>query len=200
MFQFGYEYRETRSAGLLAIDGPANLDHALKLADDAHRFTDLVVIYTNANPTLAAEPAEALQDADIRVDDRGISRLKSAPHELHLDLSGDASIKIEFTSGEIASETFLKHRLRTRLVPTLSDQLGLKYDSSGQIQTAPPFCQTSREGIFAAGDCASMMKIIPNAISMGVYAGAGIARELPKRVRRIQGLGQTSCSTANGPM
>ena len=34
------------------------------------------------------------------------------------------------------------------------------------------------------GNCASMMKIIPNAIRMGAYAGAGIARELSKRVTR----------------
>lgn len=176
MFQFGYEQRGCPSAGLLALDGLANPLHAGKLAADAHKFTDTITIYTNANPTLAATISQSLQTPDIQVDDREIVRLtpdSEAPKS--------SSITIEFTTGGTATQSFLVHRPLTKLNKGLAEQLGLEYGAVGEIKTSPPFCQTSMEGVFAAGDCASMMKIIPNAISMGAYAGAGMARELPKR-------------------
>ncbi|CAD6584960.1 MAG: hypothetical protein ASARMPREDX12_001800 [Alectoria sarmentosa] len=182
MFQFGYEQRNASSAGLLAIDGLANAIHAPRIADDAHKFTDIITIYTNANAPLAAEISMSLQTPNIRVDDREIARLTEASQETKLSPSTDSEIIVEFANGETAIESFLVHRPLTELNRTLSDQLGLDYIPGGQIATIPPFCETSMEGVFAAGDCASMMKIIPNAISMGSYAGAGMARQLPRRV------------------
>lgn len=61
MFRFGYEQRNTSCAGLLAIDGLANLMHALKLVDDAHKFADTIQIYANANAPLAGEISQSLQ-------------------------------------------------------------------------------------------------------------------------------------------
>ena len=75
-----------------------------------------------------------------------------------------------------------------KLKRTLPEQLGLEYGAVCEINTSPPFCQTSVEGVFAAGVCVSMMKIIPNAISMGTYAGARMARELPKG--GVEGVGE----------
>lgn len=167
MFQFGYEQRGAPSAGLLALDALANPLHAEKLAADAHKFVDTVTIYTNANSALAAEISQPLQTADIHVDDRKISRLTSAPEAIKASSSSSSAINIEFANGEKATESFLVHRPLTKLKDTLPKQLGLEYDAMGEIKTSPPFCQTSVEGVFAAGDCASMMKIIPNVVSMG---------------------------------
>ena len=178
MFQFGYEKRGAPSAGLLALDGLANPLHSVKLAGDAHKFVDTVTIYTNANPDLAAEISLSLHTPDIHVDDREISRLVPAPGASKA--SSSSEISIVFATGETVTESFLVHRPLTKLKRTLPEQLGLEYGAVGEIKTSPPFCQTNVEGVFAAGDCASMMKIIPNAISMGAYAGAGMARELPK--------------------
>lgn len=182
MFQFGYEQRSAHSAGLLAIDSLANPLHAPKLADDAHKFTNVITIYTNANAALATELSQTLQYPGILVDDREIACLVAPASSSSSPPSSSSEITIEFANGEIMTESFLVHRPLTKLDHTLSDQLGLDYGMVGEIKTSPPFCQTSVDGVFAAGDCASMMKIIPNAISMGAYAGAGIARELPKRV------------------
>lgn len=181
MFQFGYEQRNTSSASLLAIDGLANPMHALKLADDAHKFADAIQIYTNANAPLAREIFQALQSPNIRLDDRRISHLID-PSRKKGSPSTDSEIVIKFENGEEAIKSFLVHRPLTKLDRSLSDQLGLNYSPEASIQSIPPFCQTSMEGVYAAGDCASMMKIILNAISMGAYAGAGLARKLPKRV------------------
>jgi pyruvate/2-oxoglutarate dehydrogenase complex dihydrolipoamide dehydrogenase (E3) component len=48
--------------------------------------------------------------------------------------------------------------------------------------TEMPFYETNVSRFFAAGDCASPFKMIPNAMFQGSNAGAGIARELPRRV------------------
>lgn len=181
LFQFGYEHRNTASAGLLALDGLANVVHSLRLADDAHKFADKVTIYTNANAPLAAEITDSTQYPYVRVNDRRIARLLSTSEDEKPTSASLPSITLEFVDGERIHESFLVHRPLTELSRKLSDQLELEYVPGGYIKTIAPFCQTSVEGVYAAGDCASMMKIIPNAMSMGAYAGAGIARELPKR-------------------
>ena len=184
MFQFGYEQRGLRSAGLLALDGLANPFPASSLADDALKFTDIVTIYTNSNPALAAQITDSLQTGDILVDDRKILRLSKprASATSSSPSSTSTGIVIQFVNGETAAEGFLVHRPITVLNRSIPEQLGLEYGPIGEVRTLSPFCKTSLEGVYAAGDCASMMKIIPNAINMGAYAGAGIARELPKRV------------------
>ena len=91
-------------------------------------------------------------------------------------------IAIEFVNGEIKGEGFLAHRPITVLDRSIPEQLGLEYGPIGEVKTLPPFCKTTLESVYAAGDCASMMKMKPNAINMDAYAGAGIAKELPKRV------------------
>ncbi len=173
MLQFGYEQRGCASAGLLALDSLASVFYATNLARDAHKFTDIVTIYTNANTTLANDIAEALTTVSMRVDDRKIKRLIKGP--------GKSEVILEFEGGGPKTEGFLVHRPLAKLDRTLADQLGLEFGPIGEIKVNPPFHQTSVPGVYAAGDCASMFKIIPNAISMGSYAGAGVARELPRR-------------------
>jgi pyruvate/2-oxoglutarate dehydrogenase complex dihydrolipoamide dehydrogenase (E3) component len=174
MFQFGYEQRGCESAGLLAVDGLANVFHSTMLADDGNKFADHITIYTDNNPTLAAEISAALQTKDIEVDDRKIKALHQG--------QGGAEVIIELEDGTRKTEGFVVHRPDTKLDMKLIDQLGLKVSERGDIEVMPPFCQTSVPGVYAAGDCASPMKIIPNAMAMGAYAGCGLARELPNRV------------------
>ena len=176
MLQFGYEQRGVSSAGLLAIDTLASVFHASILAQDAHKFTDEMTLYTSSNPKVASELRTRLEPQGIRIDDRTIHRLLPGP--MH------SEVIIEFSDGQKKTEGFLVHRPGIKVVSGLIDQLGLEITESGDIKVSPPFCQTTVPGVYAAGDCASMMKVIPNAISMGAYAGAGIARELPKRFTR----------------
>ena len=174
MFRFGYEQRGTHSAGLLALDGLANVFHATKLADDAHKFTQHITIYTNGNQRLASEIETSLESKDINVDNRTIKRLVKSGKE--------SEAVIEFENGETCRQGFLVHRPLSKLNNSLPQQLELAFSPLGEIKVTPPFYQTSVDGIFAAGDCASPLKIIPNAVTMGSYAGAGIAKELPKRI------------------
>ncbi|RYP13120.1 hypothetical protein DL767_010879 [Monosporascus sp. MG133] len=174
MFQFGFEDRGAQSAGLLAVDGLASASMAAALADDGHRFSHDFTIYTNGDSTLASELGKTVTAYGIKVDDRKI-------RELHAD-EGRKGIAVDFGDGSSKTEAFLVHRPTTVNDSPLIRQLGLDMTPTGDIATSMPFCQTSVPGVFAAGDCASVAKIIPQAMVMGAYAGCGIARELPRRV------------------
>jgi len=173
MFQFGFEHRGSPSAGLLAIDGLASPMHAIALAQDGHKFTQKMTIYTNDNPKLASQISATLPSQDMVLDDRKIKSLAEGrtPTE---------RVIIEFEDGTVQSETFLVHRAMTKVDTRLAKRLGVEMSDMGDLKVAPPFCRTNVPGVYAAGDNATMMKTIANAMTMGAYAGCGLARELPK--------------------
>jgi thioredoxin reductase len=172
MFQFGYELRGAETAGLLAVDALSNPMQAIALAHDGHKFADNMVIYTDGNADLAKAIGAQLTTKGITVDDRKIARLDQADKQ---------RVVLHFEDGTQRTEAFLVHRPNTELDRRLVDQLSLAIGPVGEIAVTPPFCKTSLPGVYAAGDCATMMKTILNAMNMGAYAGCGLCRELPKK-------------------
>lgn len=177
MFCFGYEHRGSLDAGLLAIGVLANAGHAIINAQDAHKFADTITIYTDHNPSLAAELSTKLQEG-MQIDDRKIK-------QLHKDPEGKG-ITVEFECGERKLMAFLVHKPELTVDPTLPEQLGVQCVPGFGIKVTPPFNQTSVEGVYAAGDCCSPLRMIPNAMSMGSFAGCGLARELPRLIQSKQ--------------
>ena len=175
MFCFGYEYRGQPSAGLLATGILSHSMHAIKNAEDAQKFVDSVTIYTDTNHKLKAEIESLLETSSIKVDDRKIKRLGKSEKEL-------AEMEIYFEDGSVVSEAFVVHKPSMVLDEKLIENLGRERIPSGEIKTTFPFNATNVTGVYAAGDCASVLKQIPNAVTMGSYAGCGIARELPRHV------------------
>ncbi|KAI1322271.1 thioredoxin reductase [Xylariaceae sp. FL0255] len=173
MFQFGFERRGVASAGLLAVDDLASVFAASTLADDGHRFTDDFTIYTDGNPSLAAELKDQVSDHGIHVEVKKIAGLRSEPSK--------DGVMIDFEDGSSRWQGFLVHRPGSDCTSDIVQQLGLETAPLAGVKVSMPFCQTNVPGVFAAGDCASMMRIIPHAVAMGAYAGCGIARELPRR-------------------
>ena len=180
MFTFGYERRGmSPSAGVLAIEALGNPIHATMLAEDALKFTKTVTIYTNTNDTLANALSPELYARGILVDNRKIVALRAdAPG------SSSSNILIEFENGETKTEGFLTHRPQVVVERRLAEQLGLEFGSMGEIRVHPPFFRTSMPKVYAAGDCASPLRCISNAVFMGACVAAGIARELPKTEAR----------------
>lgn len=176
MFQFGYELRGSSSAGLLAIDGLARPMQAMMLANDAIKYANALTIYTDGNSELAAQLSASQMVAGMSVDDRKILRVGRGA----MLSSSSSSVLITFVDGTEKTEDFVHHRPLTRVSSRFVDQLGLAVTPMGDIEAPPPFCRTNVPGVFAAGDCASMMKIIPNVIATGAYAGCGMCRELLK--------------------
>ena len=173
MFQFGYEQRGARSAGLLALDTVANAFHASKLAEDGLKFSSTLTIYTSGNEKLAEDLKAAIEDPAIKVDDRKIACL----------VQGHGSeVTISFEDGSSVTEGFVVHRPLVKLDTQLPEMLGLEHGTFGEIKVNPPFLETSMPGVFAAGDCATHMRIVRDAVTMGAYAGGGLARGLPRSI------------------
>lgn len=136
-----------------------------------------MTIYTDGSDTLAAALLAGLATHEkeaIRTDSRVIARLVKEKE--------GTDITIHFRDGTTVREGFLVHRPKTQLNGPFAQQLSLELSPQGDIQTSPPFGETSTKGVFAAGDCAAPGKIVANAISTGAFAGAGVAAQLQASV------------------
>jgi len=89
---------------------------------------------------------------------------------------------LEFEDGTISPQYFLVYQLFARPPSWVVEQLKLELKIIGNLKTSGFFYQTNVPGVFAARDCTSPFKIIPNALLMGANAAAGVARELPRSV------------------
>lgn len=177
LFCHGYEERGAASAGVLAIGDIADIPPALHLARAAKQLADKVTIYTGGSSDLASALSAALRDEEkstIIADARSIARLVKE--------SEGTDVTIHFSDGSSAREVFLVHRPKTELNGPFAQQLALELTPQGDIQTTPPFGETSVPGVYAAGDCASAGKIVANAISTGAFTGAGVAARLQASV------------------
>lgn len=158
---------------MLAIGDLAALPPALHLARSAKQLSANVTIYTDGSDTLATALAAGLSAYEkqiIHTDTRPIAKLVKEKE--------GTDITIHFRDGTTAREVFLVHRPKTELNGPFAQQLSLELTPQGDIQTTPPFGETSTLGVFAVGDCASPGKIVANAISTGAFAGAGATAKL----------------------
>jgi gliotoxin/aspirochlorine biosynthesis thioredoxin reductase len=176
MFTFGYEQRGSETAALLAVGSLANPKHALMVVQDTAKFARKVFVYTNGNSSLAEELRGVLMASSVNseVDDRVIEQLAKGPER--------TQIVIKLKDGVEHIRDFMVHQPSTRPPLWIVEQLQLECDMMGNIKTNGFFHNTNVKGVYAAGDCASPFKIIPNALNMGANAGAGLARELPRSV------------------
>jgi gliotoxin/aspirochlorine biosynthesis thioredoxin reductase len=89
------------------------------------------------------------------------------------DTSGDLVVHISDGSTYIVSWILYKPK-KVLSTQELVTDLGLEMTLAGDIKIDGMFQQTSVPGVFAAGDCATMLKQIPMAVSQGAIAGTGI--------------------------
>ncbi|KAF4458819.1 hypothetical protein FALBO_14439 [Fusarium albosuccineum] len=172
LFCHGYEDAGKPSAGVLALGENSGPGVAIALARSAKQITSKVVIYTSNNPAMRTAIADLLgqNNTAITTDDREITFLA-----LGAEGSG---ITITFADGSSVQEAFLAHKPPTKLNGPFAEQLGVQLATGGDIKVTPPFGTTSVKGVYAAGDCASPMKNVMQAMYMGTFAGVGIAHDL----------------------
>jgi thioredoxin reductase len=173
MFCFGYEQRGSRTAGVLTSGQLSHPGHAITNAQDAHKFAATVTIFTNNNAALAEELSQEIEGG-LRVDDQPLKRIFKE--------SGSENIQVEFENGETQSFSFLVSKPDLEIDLRLPEQLGVECIPGFGIKVASPFNKTNIEGVYAAGDCCSNLRMISNALNMGALAGCGLARELPRSV------------------
>ncbi|MCJ1348977.1 hypothetical protein MMC31_007210 [Peltigera leucophlebia] len=170
LFCHGFEVRDSASAGVLAVGGVASVEIALHLGRMANRIVPIVTIYTDGAEELNEQIILALNGSDIKVDKRRITRLEPG--------SEQSRVKVHLEDGSIIHEGFLVHKPKTELNGPFAQQLSLELTDQGDIKTTQPFYESSVPGVFAAGDCATPLKAITQALAMGSFGAAGLAGQL----------------------
>ncbi|KAI8277822.1 Thioredoxin reductase [Colletotrichum sp. SAR11_57] len=152
LFCDGFEDRNSASAGVLAVEDVAKAPVALHLARMAKRLARKVTIYTNGASELKDQIVTSLgKDPIIELDDRRVIRLE---------------------------KVFVVHKPKTQVNGPFVEQLQLELTEAGAIKTSQPFYETTVQGVFAVGDCASTMPAVVNALAMGAFAAGGLVAQL----------------------
>ena len=178
LFCHGYEDRGASSVGVLAVEDCAPAGATIHVANYALRLADNVVIYTNGDAATISSIKEALSQLrpesksrrNISINEKKITKLVKLPK--------GAEVEVVLEDGERKTEGFLVHKPVGKLNGNWVEQLGLDTTEQGQIKVNFPFNETSVPGVFAVGDCGTMMQAVTSAISMGGAAAAGVAAQL----------------------
>lgn len=67
---------------------------------------------------------------------------------------------------------------QTEINGPFAKQLALNLTEGGDIETMPPFHETSVPGVFAVGDCATPLKAVTPAVAMGSLVAGGLVAQL----------------------
>ncbi|KAJ5572927.1 hypothetical protein N7450_009911 [Penicillium hetheringtonii] len=175
LFCHGYEERGAESVGVLAtgpLSSPEMLSHVSMMAK---RLSKHVNIYTDGNTELITAARSHIHSSKIAYDDRKITR----SHHPWWSIFEDGTSREE---GFVASHPQVEQR------GPFAEQLGLEMTSAGDIKTTMPFNETSLAGCVAAGDAATMMRTVVQAVQMGVFAGSGLVAQLQRELDEMNEL------------
>lgn len=159
----------------------------LHMARMASPLAKKVTVYCHGNEELTAQVHKEFEGKPLTIEPRKITALEKQGER----------VTVQFEDGESREEGFLVSIIIVNIwgmtadnetsqvsVPPVQingpfhEQLGLDVDPMGFIKTNPPFNETSVPGVFAVGDCGSMMKAAPQAIAMGSFGAAGLVAQL----------------------
>jgi len=149
----------------------ADIPLAMHAARHATPLSRQVTIYTNGNDDLANQFNEAfLGGPQFKTDARKIKKFIKGPSK--------ADVIIQFEDGSEVTEGFLGHRTFTKAKGPFAEQLGLETTPTGDLMVNPPFMQTNRRGVFAAGDNSQFTKFLGCAQYTGGLVGTGVSAQL----------------------
>ncbi|KAF4335434.1 thioredoxin reductase [Fusarium beomiforme] len=178
LFCHGYEDRGKSSAGVLGMNFSGTSPMALHLARMVLRLADKAVIYTNGAGSLGEQIKTDLTATGtdgakrrITVDNRKIVGLS-------MKCTDSSDIIIKFEDGSEVIEGFFAHGPRGEIHGPFAEQLGLELTPTGDIKTEGQMFETHVKGVFAVGDCATMMKAVSQAVGMGTMAAGAVAAQL----------------------
>lgn len=156
---------------MLAVGDVANPMMAIVMAKQACQFSRKVTIYTHGSTEVAAAMQPMAEAKGIRVESRIITKLVKSEKE-------GGEMTIIFENGEEETVGFLVHKPTTVLNGPFAEQLGVELTLGGDIKVGQPFPETTAKGVFAAGDCATYMKMMSLALAAGVTTAAGVSMQL----------------------
>ncbi|ERF77100.1 hypothetical protein EPUS_09239 [Endocarpon pusillum Z07020] len=168
LFCHGFEERGAISAGVLALGFITSPPMILHMARMASPLAKHVTIYCHGNKELSTQLQKEFQGKPLTIEPRKIAALERR----------DEHVTVHFEDGGSRKEAFFVSVPPTKINGPFHEQLRLDVDPTGFIKTKPPFSETSLPGVFAAGDCGTMMKAVPQATAMGSFAAAGLVAQL----------------------
>ncbi len=139
--------------------------------NQALQFAQSITVYTHGSEEFTKSIAPLVAANNVKVDTRRIKELVKSPTE-------NGELTIVFEDGDRQTVGFLVHKPKTVLNGPFAQQLGLQTTPFGDIMVTQPIMATSLNGVFAVGDCATMMKVLPHATFSGVNAAAGVSMQL----------------------
>ncbi|KAI2603682.1 FAD/NAD(P)-binding domain-containing protein [Hypoxylon sp. NC1633] len=184
LFCYGYDKRDSESAGVLAVNDVAPIPVAVHVSRNAAQFAKHITIYTNGDASKIDDFQTAIgPTAPFTVDSRRITKFVLGPNQ--------HGITTHFEDGTTKDEAFLGHKPLSKLKSDfLAKQLGLEITPQGDLKVNPPFGETSLTGCFAAGDNSSFLKTTSNAAFTGANSAAGVASHVQSRMYRQKSLGE----------
>lgn len=141
---------------------------AVHMADNAAQLSKEVTIFTNGSEEVEAQLKTMTTNSPFKIESRHIAQL----------VNSNVGVDVMFTNDDSKKVSFLVHNPLTYPQGQLSQQLELKLSPTGDIQADAPAYQTSSHGVFAAGDCISPFKVVPQAIASGNFAAVAAATQL----------------------
>ncbi|KAI8630666.1 FAD/NAD(P)-binding domain-containing protein [Xylariaceae sp. FL1651] len=174
LFCHGYEERGATSAGILATGLMGNAMFAPAVSRMANRLAGSVNVYTDGNEAVGAEIRGVLKSTkNFHIENRKIKSFAKDP-----DVKGEAGVLVTLEDGTVNKEGFIAHAPDFELNGPFAKDLGVELAPQGHINAPPPFFFTNVPGVYAAGDCATLMKAVPTATMMGSFVAAGLAHAL----------------------
>ncbi|ROV96238.1 hypothetical protein VMCG_07720 [Cytospora schulzeri] len=175
LFLHGYEERGGESAGLFAFDGLTSTSSVSQVGNMALQLSKNLRIYTNGNDDTASEVQANAWRPDfqsrVTIEKRAIRSLRMTSYEA-------SEVLVTLEDGTQFKESFIAHHPLIEMNGPYVEQLDLETGSQGEIKVNAPFNETSVYGVFAAGDAASQMRTVPNAIYSGSLAASGLISQL----------------------
>ncbi|KAK7750847.1 hypothetical protein SLS62_007246 [Diatrype stigma] len=174
LFYGGYG-PQSGTAGILATDLVGNTTFVPVVARMAGRLVETVNVYTDgAGEAFTNTIRSLLRDTTkYKFIDSKIVKLDKA-----LDVEGRTRVVVSLANGLVNNEAFLVNIPYFVINGRFERDLGVEIAPQGHIDVHPPLYETSVPDVFAAGDCATFVRGIPQAIAMGTCAAAGLAHSL----------------------
>ncbi|MEH3077563.1 MAG: FAD-dependent oxidoreductase [Quadrisphaera sp.] len=175
-FCHGWEVRD-RAVAVLST-GPMTA-HAVTLW---RSVADRVVVLSHTGPDVTAGPRQELEAAGVEFVDGEVVSLEPVGH------GDDGGVRVRLASGAELEVAAVVAASRVRVDTSLTGQLGVAVAdvevmgtvaATGAV-TVDPTGLTSAPGVWAAGNAAAPMAVVPAVTAAGMQAGAAMTMDLAR--------------------
>ncbi|KAK1148487.1 hypothetical protein N8T08_009492 [Aspergillus melleus] len=169
LFCHGYEERGASSAGILATGALTQPFMLLHVARMAVPLAERLTVYSHGDNELTTKLKGEFEGKPLTIESRKI---------ISVERKGENKVIVQLEDGESKEEGFLASMPSVKVNGPFHEQLGLEVDLAGFIKVNAPFNEASVPGVFAMGDCGTMVKTVSQAMTMGSFGAAGLVSQL----------------------